>query len=186
MTFGSPLPRIAVALALALVVDACGKKADSRSDGDIPEVSAKVPDVAGGGAGDAEVRELSRYQLTMAKIRQLAAAQENMERFAQQHPELARGADTASSDLSDLSLDDIEAQVERFPAGRKAVEDAGLSAREYALITVALFQASLGQILVQQGANPDSVAREGGIHPSNLRFVKEHEAELAKLKHLLQ
>ena len=34
---------------------------------------------------------------------------------------------------------------------------------------------------IQSGANPDSLARAAGINPANLRFAKQHEAELRQL-----
>ena len=178
--------RAVAVLALALIAGACGKKAESRSTDEVPEVSADVPDVAGGStAANADLRELSRYQLTMADVNKWAAAIQNMKRLLDQHPEWASEDDKHGSS-GDQSLDEIEANLEAVPPLRKAVEDAGLNAREYAVITFALMQASMGRYAVQQGANADSFARAAGIHPANLQFAKEHEAEITRLARLMQ
>jgi len=47
-----------------------------------------------------------------------------------------------------------------------------------------LFQASLAQYAVDQGADPGKVAGETGVNPANIRFVKEHKAELEQMKDL--
>ena len=191
----SRLSRGAALFALALLAGACGKKADSKGDANVPDVSAagdaKVPDVAAAGvpdvasgSDDADTREIARYQLTMADLRKWAVASEKYHAYLRQHPELAKDNDKESK--ADDSLDEIEARVERLPEVRRLIESAGLGVRQFAVISFALLQASVGHMLVQQGQSPDSVAREFGIHPANLRFVKENEAELAKMKPLLQ
>jgi transposase-like protein len=184
--FTSRLSQAAALFALAFLAGACGKKADSSDDDNAPEVSAAgVPDVASG-SDDAETRELARYQLTMDKVRKMSVAAEKLKQLEREHPELAKQRDTASSKEMELSIDEIEARVERMPAARKAIEDAGLTVREYAVATLVFLQAMVGQMMIQQGQSPDSVARELGMNPANLRFVKEHEAELAKTKNVLQ
>jgi hypothetical protein len=63
------------------------------------------------------------------------------------------------------SLDEMAVRIESIPIARKAVEAAGLSARQYVVITMALFQASLAQYAVDQGADPGKIARETGVNP---------------------
>lgn len=177
--------RAAVGLALILIAAACGKKADSSGDAQVPEVStADVPDVAAGGSGDADARELARYRLTMADVRKVAAVQEKWRRLLEQHPELARDDDDAAEVSETEWLDQTQAAIERVPEARRVIREAGMDVREFLLVSMALIQAWGGQALVQQGSNPDAVARELMINPANLRFVKEHEAELAKYKRL--
>jgi hypothetical protein len=183
MRLDAPTLRGGAVLAFALVVGGCDKKAGSGSDAAaVPDVSADAPDAAAGSVDD-DQREISRHQLTTADLRKLTRAHENMKRLVQQQraapeseEEFAPGAE---------SLSDIAAEIERTPQMRKAVEDAGLTARQYALMSFALMQASVADLLVKQGAKPDSVASELGIHPANLRFVREHEAEIARLNRIL-
>jgi hypothetical protein len=177
--------RATIPLALAIVTAACGKKTEPADDTGVPDVGAEVPDVAtrGGSSDDSDMRELSRYQLTMADLQKLGVAHQNLKRIAQQHPNLVEDEEEEQS--GEKSLDEIEAEIERVPQLRKAIEDAGLSVRKYAVINLVLMQASAANMLVQHGAKPDSIAREIGTHPENIRFVREHEAEVARLQRAL-
>ncbi len=139
------------------------------------------PTVAAPG-GDADLRELSRYELTMADVRKFAAANAALAKHpkAEQSDDEDEGEDESSND--DESLDEMAARIGRIPEARKAIEAAGLTVRQYAVITMALFQSAFAQYAVEQGADPAKVARDAGVNPANLRFVKEHKAELEKLK----
>ena len=151
-------------LVFALLAAVCGEQARSAT------------------SGDADLRELSRYQLTMADVRKFAAANANLAK----HPKVEQGDDDAEAEDEgdNESLDEMAARIESNPVARKAVEAAGLSARQYVVITMALFQASLAQYAVDQGADPGKVAGETGVNPANIRFVKEHKAELEQMKDL--
>ncbi|HTU64963.1 MAG TPA: hypothetical protein VMF52_03345 [Steroidobacteraceae bacterium] len=125
-------------------------------------------------SGDADLRELSRYELTMTDMRKFAAANANLAKTERNED------DEGGSDKE--SLDDMAARIAKIPEARKAIEAAGLTPRQYAVITMALFQAAFAQYAVDQGADPAKVARDAGVNPANLRFVKEHKQELEKLK----
>lgn len=185
MGFASRCLRATVPLALAIAIAACGKKTESTDETGVPDVGADVPDVAarGSSSSDSDTRELSRYRLTTADLRKVGVAYQNLKRITQQHPNLVETDEEEQS--GDKSLDQMAAEIERVPQLRKAIEDAGLSAREYSVISLALMQASAANMLVQQGAKPDSIAREIGTHPDNVRFAKEHEAEIARLQQAL-
>lgn len=127
--------------------------------------------------GDADVRELSRYELTMADLRKYAAANATLAKQPK-----AESEEDGDEDRNNESLDDMATRVGRVPEARKAIEAAGLTPRQYAVITMALFQAAFAQFAVDQGADPAKVARDAGVNPANLRFVKEHKQELEKLK----
>lgn len=133
-------------------------------------------------SGDADLRELSRYVLTLSDVRKYAAANEALAKLPkpEQNEEEAEDGD----DDNDESLDGMAKRIESVPAARQSIEAAGLSVRQYAVITMALFQAAFAQFAVEQGADPAKVARDAGVNPANLRFVKEHKAELEKLKRL--
>lgn len=131
------------------------------------------------GGGDADLRELSRYTLTMADIRKYAAANANLAKL----PKAEENEDSEDDEDSDNeSLDQMAARIGKMPEARKAIEGAGLTPRQFAVITMALFQASMAQFAVEQGADPAKVARDASVNPANIRFVKENKAELEKLK----
>jgi hypothetical protein len=133
-----------------------------------------------GPKADADLRELSRYELTMADVRKYAAANADLAKHPPAERDEVEDEDEGNSD--DESLDEMAARIERIPEARQAIEAAGLTVRHYAVISVALFQASFAQYAVDQGADPAKVARDAQVNPANLRFVKEHKAELEKLK----
>ncbi len=128
--------------------------------------------------GDADLRELSRYTLTMTDLRKFAAANASLAK----HPKAEESEDADDSENDNESLDEMAARIGRIPEARQAIEGAGLTVRQYAVITMALFQAAFAQYAVEQGADIDKVARDAGVNPANIRFVKEHKAELEKLK----
>ena len=163
MALENRFPRTAVlVLVFALMAAVCGKQAHSAA------------------GGDADLRELSRYQLTMADVRKFEAANANLAK----QPKAEQDDEDAENENDNESLDEMAARIESNPIARKAVEAAGLSARQYVVITMALFQAFLAQYAVDQGADPGKIARETGVNPANIRFVKEHKAELEQMKNL--
>ena len=162
MALENRFPQTAVlVLVFVLLAAVCGEQAHSAT------------------GGEADLRELSSYQLTMADVRKYAAANANLAK----HPEAEQEDDAEDAD-ENASLDEMAARIESIPIARKSVEAAGLSARQYAVITMALFQASLAQYAVEQGADPGKIARETGVNPANIRFVKEHKAELEQMQKL--
>ena len=128
--------------------------------------------------GDADLRELSRYELTMADLKKFGAANAALAK----HPKAEENDDAGDDTNDNESLDDMAARIGRIPEARKAIEAAGLSVRQYCVITMALFQAAFAQYAVEQGADINKVAREAGVNPANIRFVKEHKAELEKMR----
>jgi hypothetical protein len=163
MALENRFPSTAVlVLVFALLAAVCGEQAHSAT------------------GGDADLRELSRYQLTMADVRKFEAANANLAK----HPKAEQDDEDAEGENDNESLDEMAVRIESNPIARKAVEAAGLSARQYVVITMALFQASLAQYAVDQGADPGKIARETGVNPANIRFVKEHKAELEQMKNL--
>jgi hypothetical protein len=124
---------------------------------------------------DADLRELARYTLTMADVQKFAAANTALAK----HP---KAEETDEDEGDNESLDQMAARIARIPEARKAIEGAGLTPRQYAVITMALFQAAFAQYAVEQGADIAKVARDANVNPANIRFVKEHKAELEKLK----
>jgi hypothetical protein len=114
-------------------------------------------------------------------VRKYAAANANLAK----HPKVEEDDDAEDhndDDSDDESLDGMVARIEKIPTARTAIESAGLTVRQYAVITMALIQASMAQFAVESGADPAKVARDAGVNPANIRFVKEHKAELQKMQ----
>ncbi len=139
------------------------------------------PQVNAAGGGDADLRELSRYVLTLADVRKYAAANANLAKHKKAEQDDEESEDDDDSNGNE-SLDEMAARINKLPEAREAIEAAGLTARQYAVITMALFQASMAQFAVEQGADPAKVAKDASVNPANIRFVKENKTELEKLK----
>ena len=79
----------------------------------------------------------------MTDVRKFAAANAELAK----HPK-AEDEDEEAGGGDGESLDEMAARIGRIPEARKAIEGAGLTVRQYAVITMALFQASMAQCAV--------------------------------------
>lgn len=129
---------------------------------------------------DADLRELSRYELTMSDFRKYAAATETLAKHAKTQDEYV-DEEMGDAVADAESLDDMAARLGRVPGARQAIESSGLTVRQYMVISMAIMQAAFAQFAVDQGADPAKVAKDAGVNPANLEFVKEHKAEIEKL-----
>ena len=136
---------------------------------------------------DADLRDLSRYELTMDKMDKYLAATRNMLAAAKSLTPEQRERLKASGDAN-ASLDDYASQLENEPLARDAIRRAGISTREFAVISMAYIQAAMAQAILQMRPdikNTDSIAGEMKANPANIRFMTENRAALeAKFKAL--
>ena len=63
-----------------------------------------------------------------------------------------------------------------------AIREAGLSPREYIVLTVSMMQSAMaaGVAKMRPNDNQDSLVREMKANPENVKFINEHEAELGQ------
>ena len=80
------------------------------------------------------------------------------------------------------TLSEMAAAIEKEPVARKALGDAGISAREFVKFGLAYFQAGMVAGMMKQGLIKE-VPKElaATVNMENVKFVQEHEAELATL-----
>lgn len=134
-----------------------------------------------GGSGESDLDEIRGYRLRMDKIRRFYDAGARL-------AAAARGMDSAqmkldADDGSPQTVDAMAAQIERLPVARAAIEGAGLSAREYALISLSYMQAAMaGAVAEQQRMDDATAAEKMKASADNIRFVREHKAELERLQ----
>jgi hypothetical protein len=131
-------------------------------------------------SADADLRDVSRYELTMDRMDRYFAATRNMAVAMKGMTPEQRERMKASGD-ADTSLDAYAAQLEREPVARDAITQAGLSTREFAVLTMAYLQAGMADAVLQMRPdikNADSIAREMKANPANVRFVRENKAAL--------
>ncbi len=77
------------------------------------------------------------------------------------------------------TLSEMEAQVRKVPAMNRALASAGLSAREYSKMMLAMVQASMAAGM-KKGGLLKTLPKE--INAENVKFIEDHEAELTAMQ----
>jgi hypothetical protein len=119
----------------------------------------------------AEIKKLQeKEELSEADSTKLEKLQADLD-------ELEEGA-FGANDAKTLS--DMAARIQKEPVMAKALASAGLDAREYAKFTLAYFQAAMIAGMMKSGLVKE-VPKEmaASVNMDNVKFVQEHEAELA-------
>jgi hypothetical protein len=78
------------------------------------------------------------------------------------------------------TLADMEAAIKAHPGALRAMTSAGITPREFARCTMALLQAAMVEGFSQ--GKTDLKNLPAGINPENVKFVREHKAELEALQ----
>lgn len=157
-----------------------GQPADGDAADSVPVEGASPATPSGGAA----VGAVADYELTMERLRRWAEANRSLERAAAADPRVEAALEPAQAEEHDVdaSVAIMAETIEGVPEARKAIEDAGLSPREYVVIGWTMLQSGMAGLALKAGGDTAEVAREMGIKPSNLRFLAEHEEEIAELR----
>jgi hypothetical protein len=129
----------------------------------------------------ADQREMENFRLTKAKMDKWMAAQWGIVKLAQEHPELAtetRGSDEDDSG-GDPTLDQLAARIEKVPELRQTLRRVGITAREYALTTLVVFEASFAYAAKKQGLIKEIPAEVPAAH---VALVAQYEPEMLRLQ----
>jgi hypothetical protein len=133
--------------------------------------------------GDKDLKAISGYTLSMPKYKQMTTAMLNLGKAAQKDP----GISGALESSGEATLDQMIARLNAVPQARKAIADAGLSTREFALIMMSSLQAGMSYGLMKQlHLTPDSVAKTTGVSKANLEFFRANEAELEQMRQTME
>lgn len=167
-------------VALCLVV-ACG--------GD-----TKTPDGEGGAATqagasesmDVQLEDISNYRLTMDKVDRWMNAQRIMATQvaalspAEREAFKARQEREDDADGDDQSMAQMAARIESEPMMKKAVSEAGLTPREFTILTMSMVQTGMATAVLDMrpNDNQDSLAREMKANMDNIKFMRENQQEL--------
>jgi hypothetical protein len=125
-----------------------------------------------------------KQQALKAEIKKLQEKEEpteadsaNLEKLQANLDELEESA-FGANDAKTLSA--MAARIQKEPVMAKALASAGLDAREYAKFTLAYFQAAMIAGMMKSGMVKE-VPKElaASVNMDNVKFVQEHEAELA-------
>ncbi len=94
----------------------------------------------------------------------------------------AQGADEPEED-SPRTLADMERRIGREPRLAAAITGAGMTAREYSLVTLSFFQAMFTHMMQKSGSLKEMPK---DVPVDNVTFVQQHEAELMQIFSELQ
>ena len=120
-----------------------------------------------------EEREINAYRLTKAKITQFGQATKNLLQAFEKNPKLF---DTPAAAKQEKTLANMIEVTNSIPAAKKAIEDAGLTARDYWMFQMAMVYAGTGNMVLKSGGQlPEGFSKE------NVEFYRANEAEFMKL-----
>jgi len=182
--------RPALVLATAFALAACGKKDADTGDTSAAAAAATSSSPAASSGGD-DLADVTNYKLSMDKIDKFIAANRNIASAAKSMSPAEREAMEARNENkndSNQSLDEMARRIDSEPVMRDAIRSAGLSAREFSLITISMMQTAMasGILKMRPNDNQDSLIREMKANPDNVKFYREHEAEITRKTTALQ
>jgi hypothetical protein len=159
---------------LSVCLAACGGEAAQDGSGAEPNSTAQAAN-----NGNADLQDLSKFRLTMDRVDKYYVAQKNVAvAFSKMSPEEREAAQIESN--NDDDIDEMTRNVESKPVFADAIRKAGLSAREYTMITIALFQSMMAASVVDMHPveKRDSIMRDMQVIPENVKFVKDNQMAL--------
>jgi cell fate (sporulation/competence/biofilm development) regulator YmcA (YheA/YmcA/DUF963 family) len=173
------------ALAACLALAACSGK-DGANAGDTAGAAATTAGAsAPASSGEGDLADVQSYRLSMDKIDKFMAAQRNLALKAKDLSPAEREAmklRNDNADDSDESIDGIARRIESEPMMNAAIRQAGLSPREYALITMSMIQSAMAASVLKMrpNDNADSLVREMKANTDNVKFMQQNEAEIQR------
>jgi hypothetical protein len=172
-------------LLLGCILLAACSKDNAAGTADTTASTTPAASTTSSASADAELADVTQYTLTMDKYDKYLAAQRNIALKAkdlspEERQKFKEGPD--SEDNSSQSLDDMAKRIESEPLMNAAVRDAGLSPREFAVITMSMMQTAMaaGVLKMRPNDNQDSLIREMKANPANVKFWQANEAELTR------
>ena len=162
-------------------VSACSKdKTDAT-----PAAAAASGPQAPSAQVEADLADVTNYRLSMDKIDKYIAAQKNIgAKAASLTPAQREALQARNDDSSDpnASLNDMVKRIEAEPMMVSAIRDAGLSPREFTMITISMMQTGMAAAVLKMRPtdNQDSLIREMKANPDNIKFYNANEAEITR------
>ena len=186
----------AVALALAVVPIASAQK-QAGSSSDMQEVAAyrlsmdglrklekamaAMADAAKKDPRYAKQMRLKAQIDTLEHKDDLTDAESEKLESLKQELEQAEAATDDGSLANAQTLSEMAAAIDRQPIVANALRSAGMSSREYSVMTMALLQASMWAGMKKQGLVKEKDMPKD-INPANVTFIEQHEAEMTALQ----
>jgi hypothetical protein len=134
-------------------------------------------------SGDKDLKEISAYTWTMPKYQKLMAAMVNLGTAAQNNPTLGKSMEGSGN----LTIDQTAARFDGVPPAKKAIADAGLTPREFAVAQGAWLQSAMSYAVMKQyKLSADSVSKTTGVSKANLEFFQTNEVEINRMAKEMQ
>jgi len=119
-----------------------------------------------------DLRELSRYALTVERVRALTDGIRALCNLAQKDPGAIKSMATEKAETLSESVTRLEGNA----IVAKALKDAGLTVKDYVIGTVALAQAYNAADLKKSGL---AYSDQFPVPPENVAFVESHPSEIS-------
>ena len=112
------------------------------------------------------------------------AEAERLEKLREQRDQQEDALDMdETADLNKANtIDDMEAQIKKHPRAMAAFSQAGLSPREYSKFMIMMVMAGMVAGFQKEGTLKDLPKEFKEIHPDNVKFILDHEAELEAMQ----
>ncbi len=164
---------------LLVTLTACSPTDKASDDTDVA-----APATTGSRSLDSDLEQVQDFKLSMPRMQKWAQAGRNLVALSKARPDL----ESSYKVEQNASLDQQVAALEGHPEVRKAVKDAGLSPREFTMISFAYMQAATAQSVgrMPPGRTRDSVMQSLKVHPDNVTFIQSNRSELEKLMKEMQ
>ena len=125
---------------------------------------------------NAEIEALEKKEeLTDAEAERLSTLQQQKE---QQEDALDAGVNMSNA----KTIDDMEAQIKSHPPMVRALTQAGMTPREYSKFMMTMLMSAMVAGFQKSGLVKELPKDLQAIHPDNVKFVIEHEAELKAMQ----
>jgi hypothetical protein len=186
-----PISILALAFIVSSSVSAWAQSADEKAIAayrltmpTVKKVMAVTERFAAELAKDPRVQEMQKLKAQIKALdekEELTEAQQaELEKLREREEALEQEMDRAVGFSNNQTLADMEAAIKKEPAAMRALAQEGLTPREYALCMMTLLQASLAEGFSQ--GKLDLAKLPPGINPENVKFVREHKAELEAMQ----
>lgn len=110
------------------------------------------------------------------------AEAERLDALRQKKEQAEEALDDQGVNMNDVkTLDDMEAKITKFPPMARALNAAGLSPREFSKMTMMMMMAGMVASFQKSGMLKEMPQELKEIHPDNVKFMIDHEAEIAAM-----
>ncbi len=124
---------------------------------------------AGADLSKADEREVNSYQLTEKKLAQFGQATRNLVALAQKDIKIWQKPPVVDAEEG-AGLTKLAKEFDKIPGVKKAVEDAGMTSREYWVFHLAMIYGATGHIVLKSGGKLPE-----GYSKANTDFFAKHE-----------